>query len=51
MKKWILTDTFDFHSKDAHYWEFDDFDNITNEEVGYKLIKLLKVCNCQENKK
>jgi hypothetical protein len=25
MKKWILTDTFDFHSKDAHYWEFDDF--------------------------
>ena len=25
MKKWILTDTFDFHSKEAHYWEFDDF--------------------------
>ena len=29
----------------------DDFDNVTNEEVGYKLIKLLKVCNCQEDKK
>ena len=26
----------------------DDFDNVTNEEVGYKLIKLLEVCNCQE---
>ena len=25
MKKWILTDTFDFYSKEAHYWEFDDF--------------------------
>ena len=29
----------------------DDFDDITNEEVGYKLIQLLKVCNCQEDKK
>ena len=29
----------------------DDFDDVTNEEVGYKLIKLLKVCNCQEDKK
>ena len=29
----------------------DDFDDVTNEEVGYKLIQLLKVCNCQEDKK
>ena len=26
----------------------DDFDNVTNEEVGYKLIKRREVCNCQE---
>lgn len=25
MKKWILTDNFDFQSKDTHYWDFDDF--------------------------
>ena len=26
MKKWILTNTFDFYSKDANYWNFTDFD-------------------------
>ena len=26
----------------------DDFDNVTNEELRYKLINLLEVCNCQE---
>ena len=26
----------------------DDFDNVTNEKVGYKLIKLLEVCTCKE---
>ena len=25
MKKWILTDTFDFYSKETNYWQFDDF--------------------------
>ena len=29
----------------------DHFDNVTNEEVGYTLIKLLQVCNCEEDKK
>jgi len=28
----------------------DDFDNVTNEEVGYKLIQLLRLCTCKEDK-
>ena len=36
MKKWILTDTFDFYSKEAHYWEFDDF--MDAKETGQSLV-------------
>ena len=41
MKKWILTDTFDFHSKDAHYWEFDDF--MEAKRTGESLVNSIGV--------
>ena len=40
MKKWILTDSFDFESNNTHYWYFDNFDDAiqTGQSlVGYKL--------------
>ena len=52
MKKWILTDTFDFHSKDAHYWEFDDF--MEAKRTGESLVNSIGVnylCGYCNNKK
>ena len=37
MKKWILTDTFDFYSKDANYWNFTDFDEA--KKTGENLVE------------
>ena len=41
-----IIEALQFHMVESE--SLDDFDNVTNEEVGYKLIKLLEVCNCQE---
>ena len=32
---WTLTDTYEYHSPDAHYWKFDTFEQakITGEEL------------------
>ena len=41
MKKWILTDTFDFYSKDANYWNFTDFDEA--KKTGENLVESIGV--------
>jgi len=41
MKKWILTDTFDFHSKEANYWQFDDF--MEAKRTGESLVNSIGV--------
>ena len=41
MKKWILTDTFDFYSKDANYWNFTDFDEA--KRIGERLVSTIVI--------
>ena len=41
MKKWILTDTFDFYSENANYWNFTDFDEA--KRIGESLVESIGV--------
>ena len=41
MKKWILTNTFDFYSKDASYWNFTDFDEA--KRIGESLVSTVGI--------
>ena len=41
MKKWILTDTFDFYSIDANYWNFTDFDEA--KRIGESLVSTIGI--------
>jgi hypothetical protein len=41
----VIIDALRFQMTEAD--SLDDFDDITNEEVGFKLHKLLGACECQ----
>ena len=48
MKKWILTDSFDFESNNTRYWYFDNFDDAI--QTGQSLVGTNYLWKSTQNK-